>query len=277
MRSSLVLLAVLGLAACQPKVPDSGVGFGDYNAYVRNAAAAPAAPLDPMNVQAGAVAPASVPVLPPAPAPGSAFSPASAAAAIDRATGSVTTDPATSGAIIGQTAPAPAPMATTLAAAPMATETLDANGQRPRGNAPAGIKEEGGEMVHVAMSDEQDFNAVKARETIESDKERIARNKALYQIDQPTALPQRSGQAETSPAIQFALATSHPVGTPMYKRSGLQFRSPEAACQKYGSDLQAQEDFLASGGPERDRKGIDPDGDGYACNWNPAPFRAALQ
>ena len=35
--------------------------------------------------------------------------------------------------------------------------------------------------------------------------------------------------------------------------------------------------FLAAGGPERDRKGIDPDGDGFACGFNPAPFRAAKQ
>ena len=39
----------------------------------------------------------------------------------------------------------------------------------------------------------------------------------------------------------------------------------------------AQIDFLAKGGPERDRLGVDPDGDGYACAWNPAPFRAAVR
>ena len=36
---------------------------------------------------------------------------------------------------------------------------------------------------------------------------------------------------------------------------------------------QAQQDFLAKGGPERDRMGVDPDGDGFACAWDPRPFR----
>lgn len=264
MRVLPFVFAALGLAACNPQVPDSaaGVGFGDYNSYVRNAEPIPPSPLNPMGGQT-----------PAATAPASGFSPANAAAAIDRATGAAPT----TGAVIGSS---PAPMASTLAPAPMQTATLDANGQRPRGNAPAGIKEESGEMVHAtnpSISDENDFQAVSARETIQSDKERIERNKALYQVDQPTALPQRSGGSTVSAAIQFAISTSHPVGAQMYKRSSLKFKSPDAACLKYASAMEAQEDFLASGGPERDRRGIDPDGDGYACAFNPAPFRAALQ
>ena len=31
---------------------------------------------------------------------------------------------------------------------------------------------------------------------------------------------------------------------------------------------------LERGGPQRDRLGVDPDGDGFACSWNPTPFRA---
>lgn len=261
MRVLPFVAAALGLAACSPAVPDSaaGVGFGDYNAYVRNAEPIPPSPLNPMGGQTATAAPAG------------GFSPANAAAAIDRASGAT---PAT-GAVIGSTPPAP--MASTLAPAPMETATLDANGQRPRGNAPAGIKEEMGEMAHVGISDEQDFEAVKQRETIQSDKARIEKNKSQYTVDQPTALPQRSGGNNASAAIQFALSTSHPVGSAMYKRSSLKFKSPDAACAKYASDMEAQEDFLASGGPERDRKGTDPDGDGYACGFNPAPFRAALQ
>ena len=43
------------------------------------------------------------------------------------------------------------------------------------------------------------------------------------------------------------------------------------------ADDVAQEAFLAQGGPQSDRKGLDPDGDGFACDWDPRPFRAALQ
>ena len=99
----------------------------------------------------------------------------------------------------------------------------------------------------------------------------------MHQIDQPGALPERPAGAGASPAIQFALSTSHPVGTQVYNRSGVSLRDPQAACQKYASTMEAQEEFLAAGGPERDRRGIDPDGDGYACGWDPSPFRAALQ
>ncbi len=256
--------ALLGLAACNPQVPDSaaGVGFGGYNSYVRSAPPAAAAPLNPMNVQ------------PSAPAAG--FSPAGAAAAIDRASGTTPITTPGAGAVIGAT---PAPMATTLAPAPMATAPLATEAARPRGNAPTGIKEESGEMaaVNPTISDENDFEAVKARETIESDKARIERNRAQYQVDQPIALPERSGDVGGAAIVQFALSTSHPVGTQMYKRSSLRLKSPDAACAGYASADQAQEAFLASGGPERDRKGLDADGDGYACSWNPGPFRAALQ
>ncbi len=252
MRALPLIVAALGLAACSPQVPDSGsgVGFGDYNSYVRGGQAAPAAPA-------------------PTPAP-AGFSPTGAAAAIDRATG---TTPVAA-------APIAAPMATSIAGGAVTAQPLDATGQRPRGNAPAGIKEESGEMAAVinpTISDEQDFAAVSARETIESDKERIDRNKAQYQVDQPTALPQRTDAGGAATIVQYALATSHPVGTQMHKRSSLRMKNPSAACAKYASDEQAQEDFLAAGGPERDRKGLDADGDGYACDWNPAPFRAALQ
>jgi hypothetical protein len=36
---------------------------------------------------------------------------------------------------------------------------------------------------------------------------------------------------------------------------------------------QAQSDFILAGGPQKDRKGMDPDGDGYACGWDPAVYR----
>lgn len=47
-------------------------------------------------------------------------------------------------------------------------------------------------------------------------------------------------------------------------------------CAGYASPDQAQIDFLANGGPQRDRKGLDPDGDGFACGWDPSPFRSAV-
>jgi hypothetical protein len=239
------VMAALLMAACAPTTTETGagVGFQDYNSYVRGAAPAPAG------------APVTVPP------PGGAFDPAAAAAAIDRAQG---------------VAPvAAAPLAVTPTPLP-ATAAIDSTA-KPRGGAPAGIKEESGELAsHTGISDEQDFSAVSARETIESDAERIARNRAEYVVVQPKDLPQRPG--DTGPNIvEFALATKHAPGVQMFKRSGLAVRSANSACAKYPSPDQAQQDFLAKGGPDRDRMGVDPDGDGFACSWDPRPFRTALQ
>ena len=41
--------------------------------------------------------------------------------------------------------------------------------------------------------------------------------------------------------------------------------------------IEAKIAFLEAGGPKRDRKALDPDGDGYACGWDPAPYRRAVQ
>jgi hypothetical protein len=245
-RSSLgpatgAVLAVLAIAACTPSTVDNGtgVGFQDYQSYIRGAQPAPAA-----------VPPTSV--LPPA----GGFDPAAASAAIDRADGTAP--------------PAPAPAAVT------APPAVADSASRPRGGAPAGIQEESGEVSNAGISDEQDFDAVSSRETIESDAERIARNRSEYVVVQPTDLPQRPG--DTGPNIvEFALATNHAPGVQLYKRGGLGLRDVNAACAKYASPDKAQQDFLGKGGPERDRLGVDPDGDGFACSWDPRPFRTALQ
>ena len=91
----------------------------------------------------------------------------------------------------------------------------------------------------------------------------------------PAQLPARAG--DKANVVQYALATNHAVGTPMYERSSLQLRSPEKACASYASPDQAQAAFLDAGGPDKDRKGLDPDGDGFACSWDPTPFRNAVK
>lgn len=274
MRAGLVIVAALGLAACAPAVPDSaaGVGFQDYGSYLREQAAA--APRPQVQPQAATTLP-----LPAGPA-GQGFSTDLAAAAIDRAAGVA----APAGQPAFSTLPGAAPvqpMAGTGAVIPSApvvaqTGALDPN--RPRGNAPATIQTQTGELAHMGgaptgggISDEQDFNAVASRETIESDAARIERNRQQYTVIQPTAVPQRT---ETGPNIvQYALQTQHNPGTQMYSRSSLRFTDPQAACARYTSADLAQQAFLEAGGPQRDRRGLDPDGDGFACSWDPRPFR----
>lgn len=71
----------------------------------------------------------------------------------------------------------------------------------------------------------------------------------------------------------YAQANTHAVGTSVHSRD---FASPERAaraCARYASADQAQSAFLAAGGPAQDPRGLDPDGDGYACAWDPASAR----
>lgn len=125
------------------------------------------------------------------------------------------------------------------------------------------------------LSDEQNFDAVTARETIEGAAQRRAAQQQAYQVIAPTALPTRTGGTGAS-IVAFALSTTNLVGQGIYQRSGSGNRF-QRNCAKFASSDLAQQAFLKKGGPERDRQGLDPDGDGFACFWDPAPFRQAMR
>lgn len=248
MRVPVIIFTLMGLAACGGSAPDesTGPGFTDYNSYLDGRAAAALA------------APAPI-------APGTGFSTDVIAGAIDEADGIYPVIPLD-------------PMAGTIAPDPLPGQVIG-EGTRPRGDAPATIQTESGEVqdfVSSGVSDEQDFEAVKARETIESDAARIEANRAQYVVIQPGSLPVRPG--DTGPNIvEFALTTTNPVGVALYDRGGISLTSADKACLRFASPDQAQQAFLASGGPDSDRKNLDPDGDGFACDWDPTAFRIALQ
>lgn len=160
-------------------------------------------------------------------------------------------------------------------------ETLAPN--RPRGDAPVTITQQRSEWttadpgINTAeISDEQNFDAVAERETIESDRARLEQLRAQRVIIAPTALPTRTGDVGPN-IVAYALNTRNRVGQPVYSRIN-PFRESASArnCAEYPGPDQAQIDFLRRGGPERDPRSLDPDGDGFACGWNPAPFRAAV-
>jgi len=127
----------------------------------------------------------------------------------------------------------------------------------------------------LGLSDENDFDAVAERQSIASDAERLATNRDRYKLIEPTDLPSRPG--ETGPNIvEYALATNNPVGEPLYQRFLLFMTADKyrASCRAYASPDLAQIAFLAQGGPDKDPLGIDPDGDGFACAWDPSIFRS---
>lgn len=123
------------------------------------------------------------------------------------------------------------------------------------------------------ISDEQDFGAVASRESIESDAERRARQAAAYQLIEATALPDRNGNVGPN-IVQYALQAPNNLGESVFTRSGFNAANKFTRnCAKYRTPDEAQRDFISRGGPQRDRLGLDPDGDGFACGWDPQPFR----
>ncbi|GGH29701.1 hypothetical protein SAMN05444007_105309 [Cribrihabitans marinus] len=244
---AVLLVSVLGLAAgCAATVPDSGQGVGfntpEYQAQ-RDAA------LTGQTVTGEPLVPGSVVSSEELPPAGSAplSGPAGAASAED---------------IAQQTARA-----------------LEQSGGAGNQIQPPATAQAGAPLAETStgISAEQDFDAVSSRRSIEGDAALIERNRAQYEVVQPTAVPERSGNSDPN-IVQYALNTSHPRGTQLYSRSGFNLEAKaQRACAGYSSPDQAQIAFLSNGGPERDRKGLDPDGDGYACRWDPAPFRRAVQ
>lgn len=87
----------------------------------------------------------------------------------------------------------------------------------------------------------------------------------------PEALPQQNNNANV---VKFARATTHPVGKRLYRRNPLISRSQSRqTCRRFDSPDDAQRQFLARGGPEQDPFNLDPDGDGFACQFDPEIYR----
>ena len=266
----LTLLAgAAALAGCASPVPDTvispapygvatgeGVGFGDYEQY---AAARARRETDLLGSGAGGLG-----AVPPLGArdPAAPLDP-SILAAVDEVSGV-----------------APAPASIPAPAFPAPAAPLPAGAPAPFPPLAAGVPPPLTALPPVAaapgISDEQDFAAVSSRETIESDAERLARARASRTVVRPEALPQRP--ADTGPNIvAYALQAPNAVGEPRYRRGGVFGVNRTARnCAAFTSADRAQEAFLAAGGPQRDRQGLDPDGDGFACGWDPAPFRRAV-
>ncbi len=258
----LVVTSLIALAACEPTVPDSGAGV-----------------LDPFETQRPAPGTTITgdPLVPPA-----VISTEALPTSAGRPNQSVSDFGASTPA-----APTPyvPPNQSSLTSASssddIARETAAAlgavnsnSGVRPVEASPSNPAPQ--LIDNPGISDENDFGAVSSRQSIESDAQRLQRNREQFEQVAPTALPQRQGESDPN-IVRFALSTSHPKGTRVYSRAGinLQARS-QRNCAQFRSGDEAQTEFLRLGGPERDRKALDPDGDGYACTWDPRPFRLAV-
>lgn len=246
-KGMMIAFVIVGLAACSTEAGlDRGVGFDSYSQYELERAQREAALASPRNSIIPPARVTSIPSQPAAPAQNTQAIPSSELAA----------------AGIGQSAVPPANSANDTGR----VGGLDAS----PGNAAPVIRNNPG------ISDEQNFDAVAERETIESDAQRRAAQAAAREQIAPTAVPERPNT--TGPNIvEYAINAPNVKGQEWYSRSLLTTQGRYIRnCAKYANADDAQRDFLARGGPERDRMGIDPDGDGFACGWDPAPFKRAV-
>jgi len=252
MRLIFPALALCVLSACGPAIPDSAAGVGFDNSIDRQLAREAA-------LTGGSALP------PPTAVSEETLGPVTGQTTVPFGTGVSTT------AI---------PAATNEDAILEAAASLDASAANS-GLAPVQASPSNPPPVSVnnpGISDENDFAAVSGRQSIESDAQRIAENRAQYQLIEPTALPSRAGAGGQPNIVQYALDTSHLRGTRVYSRAGINmFARAQRNCAEYASADHAQIDFLSKGGPTRDRMGLDPDGDGYACGWDPSPYRTAVK
>ncbi|PKP73940.1 MAG: hypothetical protein CVT84_10975 [Alphaproteobacteria bacterium HGW-Alphaproteobacteria-6] len=275
MRLAPCLAAILALSACAPPPPDDrlgGVGFESYAEFQRRREAellarrsSPQTVLPPVAGTAIAGAAPAGTGLGGAPA-GTGPGGVPAGTGLGGA-GAIVSGPISAGPI-GQasalpTAPQPAAPPPVVPGPPV----YAGSGQVPPA---APLPEETPD--NLGISDEQNFDAVAARETIESDKQRMAQNRAQYEQVQPRALPPRVTETGAG-IVAYAISAPNRLGEAIYRRSGVTLGSSARACARFDTPEAAQEAFLKAGGPQRDRRNLDPDGDGFACSWDPTPFQ----
>ncbi len=90
--------------------------------------------------------------------------------------------------------------------------------------------------------------------------------------------PQQAGDVLPPPLIPrvaaFAIRTTHQPGDRQWRRNPLR-ADGQSLCSQFPTRDQAQDRFLSEGGPERDPNGMDPDGDGFVCGFDPSDLRAS--
>ena len=132
----------------------------------------------------------------------------------------------------------------------------------PNGNGPA-LDDDKINLMQWTL-EQQKIDAAIAERNLEA-----ARNQLV--VVQPGSVPSHPGGANIA---LFAQQTTNAVGEARYSRSLGARVAGVGSCGRYRDADAAQRAFLNAGGPQTDSLGIDPDGDGFACGWDPTPYRA---
>lgn len=90
----------------------------------------------------------------------------------------------------------------------------------------------------------------------------------------PETLPASGYARARSLLARYAATVDNDPGQARFPRPGIG-KDPARACTAYPTPEAAQIAFIARGGPQADPLGLDPDGDGFVCGWDPRPLREA--
>ena len=256
-RASLLIIVAVGLTACDRGNPAGGRGYFDPPPPVRFSQPR-MAPTEPVAPEPVAAAPAPVETADAAPAAPQPTRPRAQAPAQTQVAAQVP-------------APAPQPAAQQPAGAPRtAIAGTDPNEQLGEEVAAAlgydiGI-DPNADSINLAL----DSQEVQERERAAAQARREAAQQQLVVVE-PEPVPQADINANV---VKFARETTHPVGTRRYNRPAFRDRLQSAAvCRRFDTADEAQRRFLANGGPDTDRFNLDPDGDGFACKFDPEKYR----
>lgn len=76
---------------------------------------------------------------------------------------------------------------------------------------------------------------------------------------------------------QYAATVDHAPGTTVWPRRRSDPVKALQICTSYATADAAQLGYLSRGGPVNDPQGMDPDGDGFVCGWDPATWRPRIR
>ena len=229
MRFLVLALPALTLMACTPTGPNrSGVGFGDYGAYLAQREAELVG-----QRQAAIPAPQIAPAQP----------------------------------VVTAAAPVPAPANNGYGSAPLSA--LVPSAIQPGAAVPSAA------VAMPAAGADQSLGQ-EALATLAATSPTPVQPATPVAPAAPVPAPVVQGSAGPNLAA-YALSATNGMGQQIYERGGFHLTDSGKACAKYISPALAQMAFLEKGGPRKDSLNLEPDGDGFACGWDPRPFQAARQ
>ena len=137
-----------------------------------------------------------------------------------------------------------------------------------------------GYVIQDVVADAMTVEAVETNSDVNNDKVLI-KDKAEAAEKLESARKQRivietekpSQTTDTVNIAAFARSTINKKGESVYARRSFQTFDHWTECAFFNTNENAQRFFLSTGGPKVDLKNLDPDGDGFACAWDPSIYR----